>query len=146
MGLFTKKQSTEAEDRWNALQAEYQNYRRRTAQALEQADARSARKTAAAFLHLYDDLQRALESSCTDEAYYKGIALIQKNLMATFASLKIVPMGSKGKIFNPTYHEAVGQITNPKYRADEITEVVQVGFLMDDEVIRHAKVIVANCT
>ena len=144
MGLFTKK-SVSRDDRWEQLNEEYQNYRRRTARELEQADSRAARQTAAAFLSLYDDLQRALESSCTDEAYYKGIALIQKNLMATFASLKIVPMDSKGKIFNPDYHEAVGHITDDTLRKEEITEVVQVGFLMDEEVLRHAKVIVANC-
>ena len=57
----------------------------------------------------------------------------------------VKPMDSKGKIFNPTYHEAVEQITDPHYRQNEIAEVLQVGFTMDDEVIRHARVIVANC-
>lgn len=142
MGLFSKK----SDRRCDALQAEYQNYRRRTTQELETISAASARQTALPFLSLYDDLARALDAACSDEAYYKGIELIYKNLLSTLAGLKIVPMDSKGKIFNPTYHEAVGQITDPQYRSDEIAEVVQVGFLMDDEVIRHAKVIVANCT
>ena len=142
MGLFTKK----SDPRYDALYAEYQNYRRRTAQELETAGVAAAKKAALPFLSFYDDLSRALEANCSDADYRKGIALIYKNLLSTLSSLKIVPMDSKGKIFNPTYHEAVGQITDPKYRADEIAEVVQVGFLMDDEVIRHAKVIVANCT
>ena len=142
MGLFSKK----TDPRMDALYAEYQNYRRRTAQELEAIGAAVARQTALPFLSLYDDLSRALDATCSDANYYKGIELIYKNLLATMAGLKIVPMDSKGKIFNPTYHEAVGQITDPKYRADEVAEVVQVGFLMDDEVIRHAKVIVANCT
>ena len=144
MGLFCKKDAAR-DDRWERLNEEYQNYRRRTAMELEQADSRAARQTAAAFLSLYDDLHRALESTCSDEAYYKGIELIQKNLMSTFAALKIVPMDSKGKIFNPDYHEAVGHITDEALRKEEIAEVVQVGFLMDEEVLRHAKVIVANC-
>jgi len=144
MGLFSKKEASR-DARWESLNEEYQNYRRRTAMELEQADSRAARQTAAKFLRLYDDLQRALESTCTDEAYYKGIELVQKNLIDIFAQLKIVPMDSKGKIFNPTYHEAVGQIKDDALRAEEIAEVVQVGFLMDDEVLRHAKVIVANC-
>ena len=142
MGLFCKK----ADHRYEALQAEYQNYRRRTAQELETTGTAAARQTVMPFLGLYDDLTRALAAECSDEAYYKGIELIYKNLLAALAALKVVPMDSKGKIFNPTYHEAVGQLTDPQYRADEIAEVVQVGFLMDDEVIRHAKVIVANCT
>ena len=144
MGIFHRKSTAQA-SQLDALRAEYDNYRRRTAQELETAGTAAARKTALPFLSLYDDLSRALAANCADEAYYKGIELIYKNLLATMAGLKIVPMDSKGKIFNPTYHEAVGQITDPRYRTDEIAEVVQVGFLMDEEVIRHAKVIVANC-
>ena len=54
-------------------------------------------------------------------------------------------MDSVGKIFNPDYHEAVEQISDPKYRKEEIVTVLQTGFTMDEQVIRHAKVIVANC-
>ncbi len=144
MGLFAKRQ-TETDDRWEALHAEYQNYRRRTALELEAISGQSARKTAAAFLQVYDDLQRALASTCSDPAFYKGVEMILKNLLDTMASLKIKPMDSKGRIFNPAYHEAVGHICDPQYRQEEIVEVLQVGFTMDDEVIRHAKVVVANC-
>lgn len=146
MGLFTKKQAApQTDDRWDALNAEYQNYRRRTAQELEQAGSRSARKTVLAFLPLYDDLQRALASPCSDPAFYKGVEMILNSLLDTFAGLGVQPMDSKGKMFNPTYHEAVEHIRDPQYRCDEIVEVRRVGFTMDEEVIRHASVVVANC-
>lgn len=144
MTLFTKRQPT-ADTRWEALNAEYQNYRRRTARELEQAGGAAARKTAFAFLSIYDDLQRALESPCSDPAFYRGVEMIQKNLMTSFAALGIAPMDSKGKIFNPDYHEAVDQIQDSRYRQNEIVEVLRVGFTMDEEVLRHARVIVANC-
>ena len=144
MALFGKKQSA-ADGRLEALEAEYRNYRRRTVQEMETVGVRSAQKTAAVFLQIYDDLQRALNSTCSDPAFYQGIEMIQKNLLAAFSSLDIRPMDSKGKIFNPDYHEAVEQISDPRCRAGEITEVLQTGFTMDEEVIRHAKVIVANC-
>ena len=143
MGLFKKKEAPDR--RYEALEAEYANFRRRTSQELDAAHIRAARDTALPFLALYDDLQRALAAPCTDESYYKGIELIFKNLMLTLAQQKIVPMDSKGRIFNPTYHEAVRHITDESLRKEEIAEVLQVGFLMDDEVIRHAKVVVANC-
>ncbi len=143
MALFGKKQPP-SNDRWEALNAEYQNYRRRTALELVSVGIQSAQKTAAAFLGLYDDLHRALESPCTDEAFYRGICLIERNLMDTFTALGIRPMNSKGKIFNPDYHEAVEHLDDPQYRAGEIVEVLQVGFTMEEEVIRHAKVVVAN--
>lgn len=144
MALFTKRPPAN-DSRWEALNAEYQNYRRRTALELENAGSRAAQKTAAAFLGLYDDLQRALDCSCGDPAFYQGVEMIQRNLMATFAALGVQPMDSKGKIFNPTYHEAVEHIQDSQYRAGEIVEVLRAGFTMDDEVIRHARVIVANC-
>ena len=145
MGLFTKKQASCSDDRWDALHAEYQNYRRRTALELEQAGTKAAQKTVLPFLELYDDLQRALACSCSDPAFYKGIELIQKHLMDTFSALGVKAMDSKGKIFNPTYHEAVERISDPRYRQEEIVEVLRVGFTMDDEIIRHARVVVANC-
>ena len=144
MGLFSKKQEL-PDDRWEALNAEYQNYRRRTSRELETAGEQAARKTAAVFLPVYDDLQRALASQCSDPAFYKGVEMILKNLLDSMAAVGIKPMNSKGRIFNPTYHEAVGHICDPQYRAEEIVEVLQVGFTMEDEVIRHAKVVVANC-
>lgn len=143
MALFGKRQSP-SDDRWDALNAEYQNYRRRTALELMSVGVQSAQKTAAAFLWIYDDLCRALESSCSDPAYYQGIELILRNLTDTFAAMGIRPMDSKGKIFNPTYHEAVEHIIDPQYREEEIVEVIQIGFTMDEQVIRHAKVVVAN--
>ncbi len=146
MGLFQKKQQPPPVDtRWEELNAEYQNYRRRTTRELELAQSRSARQTVLAFLPLYDDLTRALESPCGDPAFYRGVEMILKNLMDTFDSLGVKPMDSKGKIFNPAYHEAAQQITDPSFRAEEITQVLRVGFTMDDEVIRHARVVVANC-
>lgn len=144
MGLFTKRPEP-ADDRLQALNAEYQNYRRRTALELEHAGDAAARKTAMAFLPLYDDLCRALNSACTDPAFYRGVEMILQNLLSAMAAVGIKPMDSMGKIFSPTYHEAVERICDPQYRAEEIVEVLQVGFTMDDEVLRHAKVVVANC-
>ena len=51
---------------------------------------------------------------------------------------------SLGKCFNPDYHEAVEHVEDPAKRQDEIVQVIQTGFTMDEAVIRHAKVIVAN--
>ena len=127
MGLFSKKPAApQTDDRWEALNAEYQNYRRRTTMEMDVISEKSAMETVAAFLHLYDDLQRALESPCSDPSFYKGVELIQKSLMDTFASLGVKPK-------------------DPQYRPDEVVEVLRVGFTMHDEVIRHARVVVANC-
>lgn len=145
MAFFTRRQLPQPDGRYEALEAEYRNYRRRTALELEDAAGKSARQTVLPFLSLYDDLNRALACPCGDAAFYQGVELIYKRLLQTLTDLGVKPMDSLGRMFNPTYHEAVEMISDPKYRRDEIVEVLQVGFTMDDEVIRHARVVVANC-
>lgn len=145
MAFFTRRQPPQPDGRYEALEAEYRNYRRRTALELEDAAGKSARQTVLPFLSLYDDLNRALACPCGDAAFCQGVELIYKRLLQTLTDLGVKPMDSLGRMFNPTYHEAVEMISDPKYRRDEIVEVLQVGFTMDDEVIRHARVVVANC-
>ena len=145
MAFFTRRQPPLPDGRYETLEAEYRNYRRRTALELEDAAGKSARQTVLPFLSLYDDLNRALACPCGDAAFYQGVELIYKRLLQTLTDLGVKPMDSLGRMFNPTYHEAVEMISDPKYRRDEIVEVLQVGFTMDDEVIRHARVVVANC-
>lgn len=142
MAFFSKKQPPDS--RFDALLQEYQNYRKRTAQELDQAGAQSARRIAFQFLSVYDDLARALSCPCQDEAFYRGVEMIQKNLLSTLQAIGVQPMDSLGRYFNPDYHEAVGHVDDESYREAQIVEVVQTGFLMDEEVLRHAKVIVAN--
>lgn len=102
------------------------------------------RKTVLAFLPLYDDLERALSAPCQDAAYRKGIELMMQNLLSILAGLKVQPMQSLGKCFNPDYHEAVSHVTDETAAEERIVQVVQTGFTMDEEVLRHAKVVVAN--
>ena len=144
MGLFTKKSAPAPDLRFEALEAEYKNYRRRTQQAGEQAAADAQRKTVLAFLPLYDDLERALAAPCQDEAYRKGIDMMMQNLLCILAGFKVAPMQSLGKCFNPAYHEAVSHVEDEAAGEERIVQVVQTGFTMDEDVIRHAKVVVAN--
>lgn len=142
MGLFGKKELPDA--RYGALEAEYRNYRERTKQQLSRADAESVKRIVAEFLPVYDDLERALACSCQDEAFYRGIELIEQKLLERLASMKVQPMQSLGKCFNPDYHEAVEHITDPALGEEVVAKVILTGFTMDEEVIRHAKVVVAN--
>ena len=144
MKLFTKKSQPAPDLRLEALEAEYKNYRRRTQEASSCAALEAQRKTVLAFLPLYDDLDRALAAPCQDEAYRRGIELMMQNLLSILADMKVLPMQSLGKCFNPAYHEAVSHIEDKTAGEERIVQVIQTGFTMDEEVIRHAKVVVAN--
>lgn len=143
MGLFSRKTAA-PDEALEALRGEYLNYRRRTAAQLEHAEAEGVKQAVLALLPVYDDLTHALAAPCTDAAYYHGVELVRQKLLAQLAALKVQPMGSLGKCFNPDYHEAVEHVEDPAKRQDEIVQVIQTGFTMDEMVIRHAKVVVAN--
>lgn len=143
MRLFSKKPAA-PDETLEALRGEYQNYRRRTAAQLERAEADGMKKAVLALLPVYDDLARALDAPCTDEAYYHGVELLMQKLLARLDGLGVVPMDSLGKCFNPDYHEAVSHVTDETAAEERIVQVVQTGFTMDEEVLRHAKVVVAN--
>lgn len=144
MGIFTKKAPPAQDSRLEALEQEYQNYRRRTEAVRQDAAEQAQRKTVLAFLPLYDDLERALKAPCQDEQYKKGVELMMQKLLSTLTGMKVQPMQPLGKCFNPTYHEAVSHVEDESAGEERIVEVVQTGFTMDEEVLRHAKVIVAN--
>ena len=131
MGLFTKKAPPAPDLRLEALEAEFKNYRRRTEDSSERA-ANDARRKA------------ALAAPCQGEAYRRGIELMMQNLLSILADFRVLPMQSLGKCFNPTYHEAVSHVEDKTVGEERIVQVVQTGFTMDEEVLRHAKVIVAN--
>ena len=80
MRLFSKK-SAAPDETLEALRGEYQNYRRRTAAQLERAEADGMKKAVLALLPVYDDLARALDAPCTDEAYYHGVELLMQKLL-----------------------------------------------------------------
>ena len=143
MRLFSKKAAA-PDETLEALRGEYQNYRRRTAAQLERAEADGMKKAVLALLPVYDDLARALDAPCTDEAYYHGVELLMQKLLARLDGLGVMPMDSLGKCFNPDYHEAVSHVTDETAAEERIVQVVQTGFTMDEEVLRHAKVVVAN--
>lgn len=146
MRLFQKKQPEPSDltAHYDALEAEYRNYRQRTARTLAQSEEAAVRKTVLTLLPLYDDLECALRQPCQDAAYYHGVELMMQKFLSLLASMKIVPMDSLHRCFNPDYHEAVEHIVDSRYREEEIIEVLQTGFTMDEEVIRHARVVVAN--
>ena len=116
MRLFSKK-SAAPDETLEALRGEYQNYRRRTAAQLERAEADGMKKAVLALLPVYDDLARALDAPCTDEAYYHGVELLMQKLLARLDGLGVMPMDSLGKCFNPDYHEALSTLkTRPNAR------------------------------
>lgn len=134
----------QAEDKFLRLAAEYDNYRKRTAKEKESAWLDSKVQTVAAFLPVYDNLERALKQECADEAYAKGVEMTMKGLQDVLAKLDVEMIPALGEVFDPNRHNAVMHVDDADAGENTIVEVFQQGFICGERVIRFAMVKVAN--
>lgn len=139
-----KEQAAQREDQYLRLAAEYDNFRKRTAREKDGIWAMVKADTAAAFLPVYDNLERAMRQETADEAYKKGVEMIMTQFKEVFAKLGIEEIPALGQPFDPNVHNAVMHIEDEKFGNNEVAEVLQAGFRCADKVIRCAMVKVAN--
>lgn len=134
----------EAADKYLRLAAEYDNYRKRTAKEKESAWSEAKAQTVAAFLPVYDNLERALKQPTADEAYKKGVEMTMKGLQDALTGLGVEVIPALGETFDPNRHNAVMHCDDEEAGESTIVEVFQQGFLCGDRVIRFSMVKVAN--
>ena len=143
--LETLKQNlADQEDKFLRLAAEYDNYRRRSQREKESAWADSRAETAAAFLPVYDNLERALKQATADEAYKKGVEMTMTQLREVLSKLGIEEIPALGETFDPNLHNAVMHVEEEGAGENTIVDVFQAGFRCGEKVIRFAMVKVAN--
>ena len=132
------------EDKYLRLAAEYDNYRKRTAKEKESLWTDVKADTAAAFLPVYDNLERAMNQATADEAYKKGVEMTMNQLKEVFSKLGIEEIPALGEQFDPNLHNAVMHIDNEELGENVISRVFQAGFRCGEKVIRFSMVQVAN--
>ncbi len=144
----TKDDSAEklaaAEDKFLRLAAEYDNYRKRTAKEKEALWSDAKAQTVAAFLPVYDNLERALKQETADEAFKKGVEMTMKGLRDALTNLGVEVIPAMGETFDPNCHNAVMHVEDESVGANTIVDVFQQGFMCGEKVIRFAMVKVAN--
>ena len=98
----------------------------------------------AAFLPVYDNLERALKQETSDEAYAKGVEMTMKGLQDVLTKLGVEVIPALGETFDPNCHNAVMHVEDESAGENTVVEVFQQGFTCGDKVIRFAMVKVAN--
>ena len=126
------------------LAADYDNYRKRTIKEKDASYGNGKADAVAKILPIYDNLERALNQPCTDEAYKKGVEMTMTELKKIFESLGVEIYGEIGEEFNPELHNAVMHNEDEALGENVISMVFQKGFKSGDKVIRFAMVQVAN--
>ena len=130
--------------KWYSVSAEYDNYRKRTAKEKESLWTDVKADTAASFLPVYDNLERAMNQATADEAYKKGVEMTMNQLKEVFSKLGITEIPALGEQFDPNLHNAVMHIDSEELGENVISQVFQAGFRCGEKVIRFAMVQVAN--
>lgn len=136
-----------AKDKYIRLYSEFENFRKRTAKEKLELIQSANEQLIRALLPVADDFERA-ENSFPDknDKDLAGFFLIHSKFRKVLDAYGVKVMdAAQGSDFNPDLHEAISQIQAPD--ADlkgKIVDVVEKGYVLNDKVIRHAKVVVGN--
>ena len=137
----------EQKDKYLRLYSEFENFRRRTAKEKLDLIQSANEQLIKTLLPVVDDFDRA-EKSFKDKAgsELEGFFLIHNKLKKILDQAGVKVMDAKpGSEFNPDLHEAVTQIPAPNESLKgKVVDVVESGYLLNEKVIRFAKVVVGS--
>ena len=139
---------SEERDKYLRLSAEFDNYRKRTLKEKAELIKNGAEKTLTAILPVLDDFERALknmEASEETKAMKEGVELIFNKFQKVLGQEGLQKIETEGQAFDTDFHEAIALIPAPSEDLKgKILDCVQTGYMLNDKVIRHAKVAVAQ--
>lgn len=133
----------EAQARTLRVQADFDNFRRRTQKEKEELAQYATSKLVTELLPVLDNFERALVTApgnAESEAFTKGINMIFRQLEGVLNSEGLTAMETVGQPFNPEYHQAIMQVESEEHEEGIVTEEVQKGYLLKDKVLRPAMV------
>ena len=137
----------EAKDKYVRLYAEFDNFRRRSAKEKLEMIQSANEQLIKSLIPVMDDFERA-EKSFKDrtDKESEGFFLIMNKFKKVLDQYQVKPMeAGAGAAFNPDFHEAITQIPAPSEELKgKIVDVVEKGYLLNEKVIRFAKVVVGN--
>ncbi len=143
--LSAKAAADEAEARYQRLQADWDNFRKRTAQERVTERERAAEGVIEALLPAVDDLERAIEHAEAAESeaaqgLAQGVSAVRTKILTVFEKHGVSVIDPLGEPFDPLESQAVGTLEDPEVYADTVTAVLRLGYAMGGKVIRPAMV------
>ena len=144
-----KRQADDSTERLTRLQADWENYRRRTAQERLAERERAAEKLVVSLLPVLDDMERACghaqENNAGDAGvmqFVEGVEAIHDKMYGVLNKEGVEVIDPTGEAFDPMIHQAVGREENTEAYDETVAQVYQKGYRMGDKVIRSAMVTV----
>ncbi|MBX2967967.1 MAG: nucleotide exchange factor GrpE [Cyclobacteriaceae bacterium] len=137
----------EAKDKYLRLYSEFENFRRRTSKEKLELIQVANEQLVVSLLPVMDDFERAEKAfQGTESKELEGFLLIYNKFKKTLEQSGVKPMDIKpGADFNADVHEAITQVPAPEEKLKgKIVDVVERGYVLNDKVIRYAKVVVGQ--
>jgi molecular chaperone GrpE len=140
------QQLTEAQDKFLRLQAEWDNYRKRTAAERLAERERATEKFIEKLLPVVDDLARAIDhaETSTKESFAEGIQAVAAKLSAVLDHEGVESIDPMGQPYDADLHQAVGTVEDSDVPCDTVVQVYQKGYCMGGRVVRPAMVAVSS--
>lgn len=126
--------------------AEFDNYKKRTLREKTELILNGGEKAITALLPVLDDFERAVADKSDDlEAVRAGVENIFHKLHKTLEGLGVKAIETEGKDFDTDYHEAIAMVPGMgDDKKGKVIDCVQTGYMLNEKVIRHAKVAVGS--
>ncbi len=136
----------EMTDRYKRLQADFDNFRRRTRQEKEELSAVVTERVVCELLPVVDNFERATASTPADvDTLATGVQMIFRQLSNALCQLGVEPVNAVGNVFDPSLHEAVMRVEDASQTDGIIIEELQKGYKVNGRLIRPSMVkVVAN--
>jgi molecular chaperone GrpE len=151
--LKLKEESDKSKEYWDRLlrlQADFENTRKRLEREKNDFIKFANEGIVLELLSILDDLERTVELAQSKHqdlaAFLKGVEMILAHLYEMLKEQGVKPIEANGKIFDPNYHEALMQVETKDVPEHTVVEELQKGYLLNDRLIRTAKVKVAKKT
>ena len=135
----------EKKDRLLRLQADFDNFRRRSAKEREEISAVVTQNFCKDMLPLLDNFERAMAAETKDvEAFQKGVEMIFTQFQEVLKKNGLEQIEAVGQKFDPNFHQAVMRVEDPEKEDDTVAQELQKGYMVKGHVIRPSMVQVVS--
>lgn len=142
-----KEAVEEEKNKYLYLMAEFDNFRRRTAKERMELIQTAGKDVIISLLEVVDDADRAETelSKTLDPKELEGVKLVFHKLRSVLQSRGLKAMDTIGKEFDADQHEAITEIPAPNEKmVGKVVDEIEKGYLLNDKIIRFAKVVVGK--
>lgn len=136
-----ESQMEEMISRFQRLQADFENFRKRTQKEKEEMRDTAAAALVEALLPVFDNFDRAVNAPASDDlSFREGVKMIFKQFQQVLADAGLEPIECVGTIFDPNFQQAVFRAEDDSLEENTVIEELQKGFMFGGKVLRPAMV------